>query len=868
MAGLAAIVVAVVSCGHKGNNSTSQFMTGSGGKSSAASTGTNAGGGGSSATLMITTSSGSGGDAGGDAPMGATCPAAVTCAMKGYDCGPAADGCGGILQCGVSCPAGQLCGVDPSKPNNCGKPPCTPVTCMALGVTCGMEGDGCGGTINCGTCTLPDTCGGGGMNGQCGHLGGADAAVCMPAACPSGPGITACGPMNDGCGNLLQCGATCPGNTTCGGGGTNNVCGAPPCMPTNCGTLGANCGMQADGCGGLLDCGTCGAGQTCGGGGMANQCGAPMCTGLCMQQVMCTTGTTSISGTVYAPNGVDPLPDVTVYVPNGTPQPFTPGVSCSCASQMQLGYPLVTTTTAFDGTFTLNNMPVGSNIPIVIQNGRWRRQMVIPMVPACVNTPLPNMGANQLRFPRTKAEGDIPSMGFVTGSVDALECVLRKIGIDDTEFSDPGGTGRVQFYLGAAPPNGAAGATYSNATPHENMLWGSQATINQYDMVYFACQGKQYNKTAAAQQTVINYANAGGRVFATHFSYVWLFNDAPFSNTANWQVSQGQPTPDPQTGYINQAFPRGATLAQWLQVVGGSTTLGQIQINTLRHDFNNVVAPSLLWISLGGTPIPPGTVPMHYTFDTPVGNPPAQQCGRVLFDDFHVENAMTGGTMFPNECTVSGMTPQEKMLEFMIFDLGASLCPPPAVCTPMPCPTNVTCGMYSNGCGGTQACGTCAPNQVCQGGSCQTPMCPAQTCVQQGYMCGETGDGCGNTLMCGMCPSGQTCGGGGPGKCGINGCVPNPCPPTLQCGPAGDGCGNLIQCGMCPAGETCGGGNVAGMCGKPMCTPKTCMDLGFNCGDVNDTCGNIINCGMCTAAGQTCGGSGMANMCGMPAPQQ
>jgi hypothetical protein len=762
---------------------------------------------------------------------------------------------------------GQLCGVDPMKPNNCGVPPCTPVTCAALGVNCGMEGDGCGGTINCGTCTLPDTCGGGGMNGLCGHMGGGDAGICMPAACPSGPGIVACGPMSDGCGNLLQCGATCPTNQTCGGNGTNNVCGAPPCVPSTCQGIGAACGMQADGCGATIDCGTCAAPETCGGGGMPNQCGMPMCTGLCMQQVMCTTGTTSVTGTVYAPNGVDPLPDVTVYVPNGTPKPFTPGVSCSCASQDDLGYPLVTTTTAFDGTFTLNNMPVGSNIPIVIQNGRWRRQMVIPMVPACVSTPLPTTGANQLRFPRTQAEGDIPLMGFVTGSVDALECVLRKIGIADTEFSDPTGTGRVRFYLGAAAPNGSAGATYSANTPHENTLWANQATINEYDMVYFACQGKQFNKMPAAQQTVVNYANAGGRVFATHFSYVWLYNIAPFSATANWQVSQGQPTPDPQTGYINQTFPRGMTLAQWLQVVGGSTTLGQIQINTLRHDFNNVVAPSLLWISLGGTPIPPGTVPMHYTFDTPVGNPPAQQCGRVLFDDFHVENAMTGGTTFPAECTVAAMTPQEKMLEFMIFDLGASLCPPPPICTPMTCPANVTCGMYSNGCGGTQLCGTCAPNQVCQGGSCQTPMCPALTCAGQNLMCGEAGDGCGNTLMCGMCPSGQTCGGGGPGKCGINGCVPGPCPPELQCGPAGDGCGNLIECGKCNPGETCGGGNVAGMCGAPKCNPQTCMQLGFNCGQVNDGCGNIINCGACNG-GQVCGGSGMANVCGMLPQQQ
>src|SRR5262249_16422916 len=154
-------------------------------------------------------------------------------------------------------------------------------------------------------------------------------------------------------------------------------------------------------------------------------------------------------------------------------------------------------------------------------------------------------------------------------------------------------------------------------------------------------------------------------------SYVWFFNDPPFSGTAAWQVLQAQPLPDPQTGYINTTFPRGHALAQWLQIVGASTTYAQMPINTRRHDFNNVVAPSLLWVSLGAPPNGPFTVPMHYTFDTPVGTPPAMQCGRALFDDFHVENATSNtGITFPNECLVGGvlpaMTPQEKMLEFMI----------------------------------------------------------------------------------------------------------------------------------------------------------------------------------------------------------
>src|SRR5216117_2166251 len=45
---------------------------------------------------------------------------------------------------------------------------CTPTTCAAVGANCGMIADGCGGTLDCGTCTLPQTCGGGGTPNVCG----------------------------------------------------------------------------------------------------------------------------------------------------------------------------------------------------------------------------------------------------------------------------------------------------------------------------------------------------------------------------------------------------------------------------------------------------------------------------------------------------------------------------------------------------------------------------------------------------------------------------------------------------------------------------------------------------------------------------
>jgi hypothetical protein len=817
-----------------------------------------------------------------------SCSASMTCAQAGANCGQIGDGCGNILQCGT-CGTGQTCG-GAGTANVCGTPPCTAKTCPQLGFNCGPAGDGCGNQLDCGTCTSPDTCGGAGTASVCGH-----GMTCVPETCAQ-LGFN-CGPAGDGCGGQLACG-TCTGNLTCGGGGMGGVCGAPVCVPKTCAQLGLDCGPAADGCGGLLQCGTCSAPQTCGGAGASNVCGIPStCTNLCLRQVTCSgNGTTSVTGTVYAPNGVDPLPNVLVYVPNTAVQPFTAGVTCDNCGAAVSGSPLVRAFTNIDGTFTITNMPVGANVPLVIQIGRWRRQITIPNVAQCVNTPIV---ATLTRFPKNKSEGDIPKMAFVTGAVDALECVLRKVGVDDAEFTQSTGTGRVNLWVGDGTVTipGPGGGTYhlggANAgagTGSETTLVGTPATLAQYDAVFFPCKGAEATRTTAQQTDIINYSNAGGRIFATHFSYVWLFNDAPFSGTALWNVNQcdsfttpscaqQQGYPPDQIGFINTTFPKGLALAQWLQLLGASTTLGQIAINTLRWDTNNpgVVAPAQEWMQIQDTHI--GNVLMDYTFNTPVGALPANQCGRVLFNDFHVENhgyinsGSAYGLAFPAECAGGAMTPQEKLLEFMIFDLGSCVTADVPTCTPKTCAQqNIGCGAAGDGCGAVIQCGTCPMGQTCGGGGtpsqCGAPMCTPRTCAQQGLQCGPAGDGCGNVLQCGTCPVGQTCGGGGmPGVCGTQSCTPKTCAQqNISCGPAGDGCGGLLQCGSCPMGQTCGGGGVPGVCGGTQCVPETCAQLGANCGAVADGCGGILQCGTCSAP-QTCGGGGTANVCGGSGPR-
>jgi hypothetical protein len=711
---------------------------------------------------------------------------------------------------------------------------CRPKTCETLDAQCGPHGDGCGGLIDCGTCAAPQSCGGGGVPNVCGgHTALADGGIgCTPRTCAE-LGFN-CGPAGDGCGGLLQCG-DCTSPQLCGGGGQAGVCGGQGCVPRSCADLGATCGVQGDGCGGLtVDCGSCAQPEVCGGGGVANACGSTLaCVNLCLQQNACTgQPRTSVTGTVLAPTDPsagygqpDPLPGAFVYVPNGTVLPFPAGAACEKCADTVTGDPLVHTTSDVDGTFTLQNVPCGQDIPVVIQLGRWRRQIILPNVPCCQNTALTS---EQTRLPRRQAEGhpndNIPLIAVVTGSVDKIECVLPKIGIAPDQYTQPSGNGRVRFYR----DNGAQGP--GGNTPTANTLYGSPSELQKYDMVVIDCVGSEVNRTVTHRSNLEQYANTGGRLFLSHFAYVWLYPTTTsgtqpnsFSPTATWQPRQTNP-PN-QDAFIDTSFPGGQTFAQWVYMVGAqaaSSTLQtpRIRVNTVRRDMNAIHPPAERWV--WGTPNGTGTspeVPLQYTFNTPVAAAPENQCGRVLFSDFHVINASnTGSLTWPSQCdAASPMTPQEKVFQYLLFNLTSCVTPYVATCTPKTCAEQgFSCGPASDGCGNVLQCGHCPSPQTCGGGGQPNvcgPVCAPRTCADLGMNCGPAGDGCGGTLECGTCTPPQFCGGGGPGICGNHSCTPYTCEEAnYECGPLGDGCGNLLDCGSCPPGSVCGGTGVHGKC--------------------------------------------------------
>ena len=561
----------------------------------------------------------------------------------------------------------------------------------------------------------------------------------------------------------------------------------------------------------------------------------------------------------------DPIPGALVYVPNGTVEPLNPdgNVSCDQCSDGVSGSPLVSATTGTDGTFTLTNVPCGVPVPVVIQLGKWRRQVTVPALTCCASN---TMTLEQSRLPRTQSEGNIPRIAVVTGDADAIECVLPKIGIADSEYSLPSGTGRVRFYR----DNGQSFEGDNN--PAAN-LFDTPSELRKYDMIILDCVGKQSLKTAQQRLNMEAYANAGGRIFASHFAYVWLFGAASdaqthtisFTGTAKWKVQQ--PSPGDQDAFIDTSFSKGVTFGQWVNLVGAQAGPSKIHISTVRHDLDAVISPAQRWVY--GSDYFTSQIPFQYTFNTPVAAKPENQCGRVLFSDFHVIDATSGGFKWPGACKASPMTAQEKVFEYLLFDLSSCIkpdVPPPQSCTPTTCATHgFTCGLIGDGCGGSLNCGTCTGSTTCGGGGqpnvCGLPGCTPRSCLQLGATCGIQGDGCGGTLTCGDCTGPQSCGGGAtPNVCGGT-CTPKTCAQLgFDCGLTGDGCGGSIDCGSCSGSATCGGGGRPNVC-EPACVSRTCGDLQAQCGPQGDGCGGALSCGDCTAP-LTCGGDGTPNVCG------
>jgi len=427
------------------------------------------------------------------------------------------------------------------------------------------------------------------------------------------------------------------------------------------------------------------------GGAAGGMIGCPI--GGCTVGPSCPPGvTTSVSGKVFDPAGKTPLYNVIVYNPSTELDPIPDGLQCGQCDGKASGNPVVAKLTSAAGTFLLDDVIVNpdSTVTIVTQIGKWRRKTSISVKP-CQPNAIPD---GVLHLPRNADDGDLPRIAVTTGHSDALECLLLKIGIDGKQFTtrvDPDKKKHVHMYVGC--PNGSDygaskfDSSLGSATfPDFKTLLGDDMTLKSYDMIVMSCEGTQCGSDKRPYiQAVKDYADKGGRLFLEHDHKYWLKSGyMTWPMTAQYLETDTDNLTSPFTSKIDSTFPKGKAFSEWFSNVGGSLTPGTISIYDARFSVIQTLPPQTQqWIYTDQNPLDPSGMAVQYmTMNTPVEQvaTPEKQCGRVTFTDVHVvsdpmkpSDVSDAAHPFPSGCSpiTSELTPHEKALEFMLFDLSS-----------------------------------------------------------------------------------------------------------------------------------------------------------------------------------------------------
>ncbi|HLK39858.1 MAG TPA: hypothetical protein VKU41_24045, partial [Polyangiaceae bacterium] len=354
----------------------------------------------------------------------------------------------------------------------------------------------------------------------------------------------------------------------------------------------------------------------------------------------------------------------------------------------------VATTDAY-GHFQLTGVPATTHVPLVVQTGKWRREVFLNSVTACQDNPV---AAQNTRLPRNRKEGDMPQMLLMNGGCDDLGCFLRSIGVDASEFTAPKGGGRVDVFAGSG------GATLSNGTAG---TWGTpvfaKSDYEYYDIALLACECAPHMEPTGGPQALHDWLNEGGKVFASHFNYTWFQNGpTDFQGVATWK---GSSIAIGMGNYnLDTTFPKGMVLREWLDNIKAIPA----NSNTIALKFVadsvgtvNMTKPqaTVRWIydgtgqgggllgggGMGGMMSTAGDV-KYLSFLTPIGGIPGSTtgenggpgyCGKAVFTDLHTTSSINKQyNNIPADCpNNTALNAQQDALEFLFFDLSACVSP-------------------------------------------------------------------------------------------------------------------------------------------------------------------------------------------------
>ncbi len=418
----------------------------------------------------------------------------------------------------------------------------------------------------------------------------------------------------------------------------------------------------AGGAGGASSTSTGGTGGT--GGGTGGAGGAPPLT----FSGFCNGTPTTLIGTVLAPNGNDPLPNIEVYVAKQV-NPFPAQFCDKCDQPIDEAY--VSTTSSSDGSFalSLDGVPYAATVDFVVRIGRFRKVTSLA-VNACTTASAP-LGARKL--PGSSAEGEIPKIAVSTGNVDHLDDILDALGITEYDCYEGRATGS------------SSSCTLVPGKKIPDVLAGTAGTtpLSDYHMLFLSCAPGAWTKwsttgygAATMAQNINAFVTSGGRLIATDTAYDYLeqaFPDAiEFAGPPVGAPPAGvaQPVAGANVGcssgaqMLVPATVDDAALASWLSLVGVPTSpnvdlKGFLQpwsvMESLPASTTQIVHGQVSYDeSLAFSSCQSAVRPLTSQFDV-------AGCGRVIYSSYHTLSAVNP----------QGLTAQEKILEYLMFSVAS-----------------------------------------------------------------------------------------------------------------------------------------------------------------------------------------------------
>jgi hypothetical protein len=354
------------------------------------------------------------------------------------------------------------------------------------------------------------------------------------------------------------------------------------------------------------------------------------------------TGT--VSGTVFTPNGDDPVSGAIIFVQDD-------GASA-------VGNPpdepyVVFTYSGANGQFTLDDVPTGLQ-SIKIQKGAFFK--VFNITVAQGDNPVP---VSDTTLPSTAA-GGAGDMLVVTGHYDAIQNVLAKLGLGTSnDLSHMLELGTETFDM--VDGDSELPDTYQDF----DQWWPVAANWDKYRTIFLNC-GNDYDEQFLADTTAVAklkaWVQAGGHLYCTDWSYnfieqVWPdkvdFDD--FFAGGDGLSTTPEDLNNAKTGDSITSLPlhiEDSGLASWMDGISASTSGDMFTTSDWLGAWVPMDAIAAGGVKVWAKGTPPGDVerPMTITFQ--------DGAGTVLYSSYHTEET-------PSE----GLTPQERVLQYLIFEV-------------------------------------------------------------------------------------------------------------------------------------------------------------------------------------------------------